>query len=192
VAADEELNEALDQQRTGFVEEDIVEALAKTFEVDEGIVRRLFFAFGCVVNMTDMSLVPSPSPCRVPTIPDWAHRLGGPLIDAISMNVGAAVARLQMAEAIRRAVTIDIDIRLLLDPKDVKRICDGCPERIECMADNLHTPEECYGSLRRRMTVFPLRMTRDAATVEAQQPRGTYTVRFDKIRPRSNLFKKES
>lgn len=184
----DELKEALQKQRSGYAEKDIFEALSKVFEIEPGILRRLFLAFWRVQTQKGTQLVYIDTPVkRNRAIPDWAYSLATEnveIIEAIFLAVDESMARLKYAGAMLSAQTIDMDVGLLIPPKDMNRICDGCPDRIDCMANNLHKPSECYHQLKRWLPVFPLRMTRDTVTVEAKQPIGTYTIPLKKIRPR--------
>lgn len=171
----DELAEALKRQKAGFVPTEFLVMLSKLLEVDEAIVARITYAYDKLQQHVPAGTMES-------VLPFWTRHMPRELMDAIKLGVEQGANGTYIARAIMASSTMTLDVELLLPAERVHEICNGCSERIECMADSLHTPQECYEERKSRVTVFPLRMTKTDVTVEAQQPRGTYTVPVSKIR----------
>jgi hypothetical protein len=89
--------------------------------------------------------------------------------------------RLYIADHIRGGLPMTLPASLLVPENDKVQICRGCPERFECVAESLHTPEECFKEHRKSLRVVPVRMTKTTVEVETQQPQGRHTILLSKI-----------
>ena len=170
----EELEKALERQRLGFVEQDMIELLARMFDADEALVARVVYASWYACTQTAI----------FDTIAAARLRIPANVIDAIKKATDAGISRLVLARAIQasQTVTVPVDALIPMEALLAGAICEGCSERIECMADNLHTPNECTRARKAHLQVFPLRMTRETVDVEAAQPRGTFTIPIMKLK----------
>lgn len=166
------LKEALLRQKTAFVETDALKALAALLELPEETVARVTFAFYHTDAMGSFGVMEG-----------WARCLSEQLQSAIHKGADEALLRARFARAIRdnRAVFVAVKV-LLPNFCNKSEICNGCPERIECMAENLHQPIHCYDVRHSYVSTRPVRLTEKEVVVECDHPRGIYTLKTYNLR----------
>lgn len=177
----DDLTQALEAQKFAGIETDALDVIAQALEVDRALLNRVIYAYEALRNeVRDSPLrgdFPTASHSDAALLPDAELR------DAIRKAMGDGAMRLTVRYAIQNSKTLTVLASLLVPPQNISKICDGCPERIECIAENLSTPEKCLTGKHRRIQVYPLRMTKTRVEVEAAQPAGRYTI------PLSHLFR---
>lgn len=170
------LKEALVRQKTGAVERSLLEVIVKAFDAEPGLIYRLMYAEFCLSRLAriDWHLYTY----DIDYDSGWDTLLpDDELRAAIRKAMIDGARRVVLGRSIEEGKPFSIETKLLLPfVSDTPRICDGCPERIDCAANNTSTPLNCYTTLRSSVVVFPLRIVKDCVEVEANQPRGTYLI----------------
>jgi hypothetical protein len=163
------LNQALSEQRVDGAEKTVLEIIAKTLEVDLAVVHRVIFAYEA---LRDIAWVRLPEHEE-----DWQELIpDGEVREALTKHMEAGARRYIARWAVEQKKEILVSPAALLTPANMDQICNGCPERMECVMESLHTPQECYGGRISRVLVLPLRIRKGKMDVEAKQPMGTFTV----------------
>lgn len=166
----EELKQALDRQKTDGAEESLAEVIARAFEVEPDLVHRILFAQECLVRAGQEWRFVEPR-CWEVTLPNAELR------QAIRHAMTDGLCRLILGQAIRDDKKIVLPVKLLIPEAEKDRICEGCPERLQCSTtENFSTPENCWSYARRAVHVRPLRIIKDDVEIEASQPAGKYLV----------------
>lgn len=173
------LNQALSEQRMGGAEKSVLEIIAKALDVPLEIVHRVIYAYEGLTNhhINHLPGIHVTSPAD-----SWGDLIESAEVrQAIDKHMEAGARRYMVRWAIENEKTLEVSPQALLPASDLGKICNGCPIRMECALESLHTPEQCYGVDGRggrlyRLTVTPLRIHRGKVDVKATQPMGEYTV----------------
>ncbi len=172
---DDELAQALQEQRLVGLEKNAVELVAKALQIPEETVVRVMFAFNQLATAFERASMPLT--VRPPENTE--------LCDAIKFAMEEGVRRLILRHAIENGRTFSIHVSTLVPKNDVAQLCHGCPERLECVADSLHTPEECFTTHKATLHVFPIRVVKNLVEVEATQPAGRHFIPISAFRRRT-------
>ena len=172
----DELKAALERQKTAGVETDYLEMLARLLEVPVETVARVSYAFWKI----EETMLSAENREQLGT--SWEKHLDRELCQAIQLGVNDGAIRIWLARMIRKSLTIHVPVEALVSAENKIALCNGCPERIECLAETLSTPEKCYSGKKSKLPVLPTRMTRTEVTVEAAQPAGTHVIPISRLR----------
>lgn len=167
----EALKKALTAQRVGGAEADGLEVIAKALGVPIDVVRRVVTAIG---ELRKSGVHPSAE--------EMTHGIPPEVQQAIGQAMYLGATRLILANAIRNAKPMSMPVSALLPIAEANRLCHGCPESIECLAQRLREPEDCYIGRKSFVEVFPVVMNKTEVTVEASQPLGRFTVKITNVR----------
>lgn len=165
----DELTQALVEQRTGGAPKDWLEIISKALDVPLPLLHRVFYAREILHRDT-----PRPGPL-------WRELLPEKVAAAIRAAMEEGSFRLHIADHIRNGTAMTLPVGVLVPENDKLRLCRGCPEQFECIAEKLYTPEWCFAQRKTTLRVVPLRMTDTTVEVEAQQPQGRHTILLSKI-----------
>jgi hypothetical protein len=165
----DELNQALVEQRTGGAPKDWLEIISKALDVPLPLLHRVFYAREVLHKNNNRQQ------------PNWRELLPEMVIDAIRVTMEAGSLRLDIANSIRHGWPMTLPVGVLVPENDKLRLCRGCPEQFECIAEKLYTPEVCFKDRKKTLRVVPLRLTDTTVEVEAQQPQGRHTILLSKI-----------
>jgi hypothetical protein len=162
------LNQALSEQRMDGAEKNALEVIARAFELSPEIVYRVIFAFE---HLRQTAWVSGSD------IDGWEGLIeDDEVCVAIREHMTAGARRVMLREAIERGMGLFVSTDELIGPADSLKICNGCPTRLECVAESLFTPDQCFTSRLTRVLVVPLRMYKGKVDVVATQPQGRYTL----------------
>lgn len=165
------LNQALREVRMGDAEKSTMEIVSRALGIPLEIVHRVLFASENLHRVLPGRLgMLSPATHWREWIEDIDVRT------AIENKMAEGIRRYTVRWAIENDSHFAVPVSVLLKPKDVNKICRGCPDSLECMAESLHTPTECYEKHRTTFTVVPLRIIKNTVEVRAEQPTGTYVI----------------
>lgn len=173
----EELTQALQEQRMAGLEKNSVELIAKTLKVSEDTVLRVVFAY---LELEDVAAY---TPLQNVALSD--AELSVELKNAIRYAMQKGGQRLMLRYAIEHGSTLAIDAEHLVPASNPIAVCNGCPERLPCLADSLHTAEKCLSGRKSRLPVRPLRVIGTNVEVEAIQPAGLHLIPIAAILRRS-------
>ncbi len=162
------LTQALIAQKVSNAESTVFEVISRALEVPEDQLKRILFA------VTQLNMNPAYFNWEV-LLPDRELR------EAIEKAVTDGRRRMIIATAIQNGSTLTVNTCELLPQANAHKLCNGCPERLECIAEKLYTPIQCYTERKTKLTVFPLRMTATELEVEASQPAGKHTIHLKHI-----------
>lgn len=178
------LKEALERQKTGNAEEDYIEVISRALGVKREIVVRVIFA----ANAVDAALGEF---ARHPEFHSSAYGLGGDnynadlpdleLRKAYRMAMANGVLRVIAAKAITDGTTLKIATASFLPRENAAELCHGCPEQLECVAENMSTPDRCWHHSKAFLDAKPLRMNSDSVEFEMEQPAGKRRISFNKL-----------
>jgi hypothetical protein len=169
----DKLAQALIAQKMASAETDKIDIISRALEVPREMLLRVFYAQSCL-GLASGHL-------------DWSVLLPDEeLRDAIQKAMKDGYRRLVVATAIRDGRSLTIRTRDLLTKAQAPRLCHGCPERLDCTAGSLYTPDECYEERKTSLPVFPLRMTETQLEVETSQPAGKFTIRLTDVHVEKN------
>lgn len=168
------LNQALSEQRVDGAEKSTLEIIARALDVPLGVVHRVIYAYE---ELTKHNLDHLPD-----TTEEWKDLIEDyDVRQAINKHMEAGARRYMVRRAIENNQRLSVLPQALLPASDMNSICNGCPIRMECVLESLHTPEQCYGVDGRNgriqwVLVTPLRIHKGKVDVEATQPMGKYRV----------------
>ncbi len=180
----DKVKEALERQKIGGAETDYIEVIARALEVRPALIRRVLYAFHALDDkLRDLGLGPFfrrafPAETWEESLPDAELRA------AIRFAMAAGVTRVVLARAILAGQEVALAVESLLPKERAAELCNGCPERLECVAESLSTPQECYLGRKKDLAVTPIKMTRRHVEVEARQPAGRYCVPLAEVKLR--------
>lgn len=171
---DDELQQALLRQRIANQSTDPIQIIGDLYGVDPDVVARLIFA-AALSNETgvwDQRFVWS-----------WERRISANMRQNIQQAMRLEWVRLRCAEFVVSGEPVAWPTNTLLadDPANIPKICNGCPVRLECMAESISTPYKCATENKAYLPVRLVKMTKTHVTVEAEQPTGTYELPFSKL-----------
>jgi len=146
-------------------EKNAPDAVAKALGLPVEVIYRVIFAYEC---LRDVSGSFDSSEYKEDHIKDSKVR------SAIRESMALAARRIMLRNAIEKKHELLIPVEALI--QDPLKICNGCPIRLECIAESLFTPDVCYTKRITSVAVFPLRIQKGKVDVEANQPSGRYTV----------------
>jgi hypothetical protein len=179
--ATDRLKEALLRQNTGIEAKNFLDALSKLLEVDYRTVLRVTYAY------EQLHADPRSVPALHTTVPmssstrAWENDLNPELKEALVFAVSNLISRYAIADAIENKRPVSVNVAALIPASDAAKICVGCPMRMECLNEALYEPIDCYTQHRSRVQVYPLRIVGEEVEVDANQPRGQYTVPLKKF-----------
>jgi hypothetical protein len=160
---------ALQNQKTADAEADLTEVIEKALEVPKPMLYRILYAAYCLSELeTDWRM----------SHPDkWDELLpNAELRDAIKKAMVDGARRVVLRRSILEGKPISVDVKHLVPVDQKDQICNGCPERMNCVAENISTPAECFKWRKASLQVYPVRLTDTHVEVEAQQPAGRHYV----------------
>ena len=174
----EELEQALQKAKWGNAEEDVIEVIARLFEIPRELVVRVEYAFHAAQNM------------RLGSVYLGEDEIPSEVQEAIKLKVRRGFLRTHVRECIRDEKAMYIKVKnLIKKPADV---CKGCPFSLTCVTESVSTPKECFQKgvpvrLREHpwrvdryssggALVRPVRIKGDLVTVECGHPYGTFDV----------------
>lgn len=187
-----ELEQAIAAAKWKGTEANFTEAISKMFDVPPEVVARVVFAWETLRNQ-----------CRVHAIEGQMDVLCGGLEDgddlpeeivrAIKHATARALPRMAIRWRMERGLFLEVPFNKLVPADKPDRICDGCPNQLECVRDMLSTPARCLRGERitprdqadpRRLRyiqhqnaqVKAVKIHGDIVTVEAEHPRGIFHV----------------
>ncbi len=184
----EELEQALQKAKWGDAEEDVVEVIARLFEIPRELVVRVEYAFHAAQNM------------RLGSVYLGEDEIPPEVQDAIKTKVRRGFLRTHVRECIRDEKNMFTKVKSLI--KDPKNVCKGCPFSLACVTKSYSTPKECFKSgvpvrvdeergpvpILMRLTsggalVRPIRIKGDTVTVTCEHPHGTFNVDVGELWP---------
>jgi hypothetical protein len=187
-----ELEDALAASKLGNAERDLIDVIARMFEIPENLVERVLYA-GEVARSGDMTAVDAAFE---------GESLDPKLKQGIIATVHAGMARVTVRLAIHNGRWVLCPVGKLI--RDPVKICDGCPISLACIAHSLSTQDICHAlgpptSARSRTRqsatdvelerysdgcarVTPLKIVGDTVTVSCEHPKGTYQVQAKDLR----------
>lgn len=162
------LTQALIAQKVANAETNLIDVISRALEIPVETLHRVFYA---------QSLLPLNPGCL-----NWEVLLpDNELREAIRKAMEDGQRRVAVASAIRNGRTLTVRTDSILAEKDIGKLCNGCPERLECTAEKLYEPYQCYHERKTHLTVYPLRMTATELEIEASQPAGKFIVPLKNI-----------
>ena len=170
----DELKRALEQQKTADAEVDFTEVLERALEVPKPMLYRILYAAFCLSELEVDWRVEHKDQWDT-LLPNWELR------NAIKKAMTDGARRVVLRNAILECKSVNVKAKHLVPKDDLAAICNGCPERMLCMAESLSTPADCYRWRKASLTVYPLRLTDTHVEVEAQQPAGRHYVPLKNI-----------
>jgi len=167
---------ALEKQKTADAEADLTEVIERALEVPKPMLYRILYAAHCL-SLLEYDWRMSPNKDAM-----WDDLLPNPeLREAIRKAMTDGARRVVLRQSILEGKPISVDVRHIVSESDVSQICNGCPERMQCAAENLSTPAECFKWRKASLPVYPVRLTDTHVEVEAQQPTGRHYVPLKNI-----------
>ena len=188
-----ELETAIKASKLGNAERDLIDVLARMFEIPENLVERLLFAAHVAGNTGHRHrcfeahrAIHADSFHGVSLDP--ALRQG--IKDAVCAGMGRAAARWHITTETPTKCPPD---RMIADPA---RICDGCPISLACVARDLSSPRSwmelgpptgvcsrggvSFAMLERKNGAYAkvtvLKIVGDVITVSCEHPKGTFEI----------------
>ena len=173
------LNQALTEQLMGGAEKSALEVVSRALGLPLALVHRVVFAYVHLENETwPHHFIGSLSPHV-----SWEEIIGNDEVrESIQRRVAAGVKRYLVRHAIENQKKILVTTGALIN--DAMQICNGCPIRLECIAQSLRTPNECIKGGLDVVLARPLSMKNGNVVVVAEQPAGQYTIPLSAIRHR--------
>lgn len=171
-----ELKQALLHQKTGDAEKDVIEVISRALGLEYDMVARVIYAARLPITAgiqpdDDEDLFPVAASIPNPEVKE-----------ALTKAIHDGIQRAVIARAILHGRSVTVSPQALLPVERAGELCRGCPTSLECAAQQLSTPENCWhGRYVRNLVVFPLQISGDLVEVEAQQPQGKHIVRLSVI-----------
>lgn len=161
----------------GGAEKSVLEIIARALGVPLELVHRVIYAYQSLeLANSDMAQIGMLSPHK-----HWGDIIENPEVRiAIDKHMDAGARRYAVRWSIENHKEIDVAVNALIS--DAGKICNGCPIRLECLAESLHTPQDCFTGRLRTVPVMPIRMRDGNVTVDANQPFGQYTIPVSAVR----------
>lgn len=176
------LNQALREVRMGDAEKSTMEIISRALGIPIEIVHRVVFARELLKNVLPARLgILFPATHWREYIPDDDVRA------ALEARIDEGIRRITVRWTIENNRDFEVEVKRLLKPKDVNKICRGCPDSMECVAGSLHTPQECYDGRIPKVKVVPLRIIKNTVEVRAEHPTGTYVIPLEGV-PMNHRF----
>jgi hypothetical protein len=164
----EKLEEALLQQRQDFADTEIVPLIAKVLEIEEATVVRVVAAL--------LFMLTGPphlaEPFREDPISRTLLSLDEEIRESIVVAIRRELARARIARHIEEDEPLNVYASVLLGD-NIAGVCEGCPQRLRCMAENLSTPAGCRN---RHVQVRVVSLKETTARVVTEHPKGQYTI----------------
>ena len=87
-----------------------------------------------------------------------------------------------LAQAIIEKTAIRIAVKSVLAEADAGTLCQGCPEKMQCITEGLSTPARCYSGGRHHFVVLtPTKLERLRVIGALSQPCGIYTIPLNRL-----------
>lgn len=169
----DELEQALKRLRTGVKPTGQFELVAELLGIDVGTVARVAWALS-LPNADSIHR-------RGPLLEEYRKHLEVELQDAIDLNYRIARERNSLARAAQDEDEVMLPVHQLIDQSEKEKICIGCEERVECLADSLFKPSDCYYGRYGQVPVTVEHVTKTSVRLRAHQPAGVYTIRLKKL-----------
>lgn len=163
-----ELQDALRASSITNVETDFVDVLCKTFDAPRPLVLRLLYAV-LYASTEFVSHRTWMNPDELPT----------KLREAIQDHIQKAWRRIRLREIVHNNGYALAFVDALIPKGNPAKICDGCPKSLECVAESLFRPEDCYagkGAWSNKLETRPIKIDHDKVTVECDHPRGRFVL----------------
>ena len=171
---DDGLAEALEKQKTANAETDALDVLCRALEVDRSLVVRILYAMSAInTALRDHHKqaefdfghdgYSTSSEVYNRELPDLELR------SAYREAMEAGVRRMIVGRAIRNGKPIRVATASWLPSEEASQLCKACPERLECIAESLSEPVECWKWEKSTLQLTPLRMNKKAAEFDIPQ-----------------------
>lgn len=171
-----ELEQALLRQKTGDVEKDVIDVIAKALGLEYGMAARVAWALRYATYTLRVLFDDEDG-----ILPVEASIEDDDVKEAIAHAIHCGVQRITMARAITNSRSVSVSPQALVTRERAHELCRGCPESLDCAAQRISTPEKCWDGRLTRLVVFPTQINGDLVEVEAQQPQGKHIVRLSVI-----------
>ena len=170
-----ELQAALEKQKVDDAEEDLLEVICRALEIPRPLLARVLYAYQYLTQ--ELKTYPQNFSDEA-----WLQDLpSDELREALQRAMMQGARRVVLRRAILAGQPVSIKTSALIPHSQVSEICNGCPERMPCVAENRSTPQQCWEWRKDSLLVYPLKLKGNTVEVEAQQPAGRHTLPLSAI-----------
>jgi len=158
----DQLKQALEEQKMCGAEKDTIELLSRALKLETIVVSRVIYGYLATLNNEVNGNIP------------WNDYIPEHVQRALRVTAHMGVRRIRLRNAIEQSKTVTLYAKHLLPTGEPRKICNGCPRSLACIANSMMTPEEC---LETGVVVYPIRFIDTAhVEVECTHPPGKFIV----------------